>query len=225
MQAVRDLLTPELLPETVESVSASRRRRLVVAGTLAAGAVVLGATLAAPRGSLAFTLLGFLVAAIWVTGSAAAGPLHVGPSTDRTESTRSLLAAVVVGGLAFVAFLGASLVAHRVPGLDGAVDSVLATADAGPPAVVLAIAVVNAVAEERFFRGALPVAVVGNHRAAIATALYVLVTAATLNIALVVAAAAMGTVFMLERLATGGILAPTLTHVTWSTLMLLALPG
>lgn len=224
MQAVRDLLTPELLPETVESVSASRRRRLVVAGTLAAGAVVLGATLAAPRGSLAFTLLGFLVAAIWLTGSAAAGPLHVGPS-DRTESARSLLAAIVVGGLAFVAFLGASLVAHRVPGLDGAVDSVLATADAGPPAVVLAIAVVNAVAEERFFRGALPVAVVGNHRAAIATALYVLVTAATLNIALVVAAAAMGTVFMLERLATRGILAPTLTHVTWSTLMLLALPG
>jgi membrane protease YdiL (CAAX protease family) len=225
MQAVRDLLTPELLPETVESVSASRRRRLVVAGTLAAGAVVLGATLAAPRGSLAFTLLGVLLAAIWVTGSAAAGPLDVGPSTDRAESARSLLAAIVVGGLAFVAFLGASLVAHRVPGLDGAVDSVLATADAGSPAVVLAIAVVNAVAEERFFRGALPVAVVGNHRAAIATALYVLVTAATLNIALVVAAAAMGTVFMLERLATGGILAPTFTHVTWSTLMLLALPG
>jgi hypothetical protein len=225
MQAVRDLLTPELLPETVESVSASRRRRLVVAGTLAAGAVVLGATLAARRGSLAFTLLGVLLAAIWVTGSAAAGPLHVGPSTDRAESPRSLLAAIVVGGLAFVAFLGASLVADRVPGLDGAVDSVLATADAGSPAVVLAIAVVNAVAEERFFRGALPVAVVGNHRAAIATALYVLVTAATLNIALVVAAAAMGTVFMLERLATRGILAPTFTHVTWSTLMLLALPG
>jgi hypothetical protein len=35
----------------------------------------------------------------------------------------------------------------------------------------------------------------------------------------------MGTVFMLERLATGAILAPTLTHITWSTLVLLALPG
>jgi hypothetical protein len=35
----------------------------------------------------------------------------------------------------------------------------------------------------------------------------------------------MGTVFMLERLATRSILAPTLTHVTWSTLMLLAIPG
>jgi len=29
---------------------------------------------------------------------------------------------------------------------------------------------------------------------------------------------------MLERLATRGILAPALTHVTWSALMILALP-
>ena len=225
MQAVRDLLTPQLLPEPIEPAHARRRRRLVVAATLAVGTAMLGATLAAPRGSRAFTLLGFLLAAIWVTGSVAAGPLHLSRSTDRTESPRSLLAAVVLGGLAFVAFLGASLVARHVPGLDGAVDSVLATADAGPTVLVLAIAVVNAVAEERFFRGALPVALVGDHRAVVATAVYVLVTVATLNVALVVAAAAMGTVFMLERLATRGILAPTLTHVTWSTLMLLAIPG
>ena len=51
-----------------------------------------------------------------------------------------------------------------------------------------------------------------------------LVTVATLNVALVTAAAVMGTVFALERLATRGVLAPMLTHVTWSTLMLLALP-
>jgi membrane protease YdiL (CAAX protease family) len=225
MQAVRDLLTPELLPEPIEPATTRRRRRLVVAATLATGTVALAATLAAPRGSLAFSLLGFLLAAIWVAGSAAAGPLHLGRSTDRIENRRSSVAAILLGGLAFVAFLGASLVARHVPGLNGAVDSVLATADAGPTVLVLAIAVVNAVAEERFFRGALPVALVGDHRAAVATAVYVLVTMATLNVALVVAAAVMGTVFMLERLATGGILAPTLTHVTWSTLMLLIIPG
>jgi uncharacterized protein len=225
MQAVRDLLTPQLLPEPIEPASARRRRRLVVAATVAAGTVALAATLAAPRRSLAFSLLGFVLAAIWVAGSAAAGPLHLDRSTNRTESRRSWLAAIVLGGLAFVAFLGASLVARHVPGLDGAVDSALATADAGPTALVLAIAVVNAVAEERFFRGALPVALVGDHRAVVATAVYVLVTVATLNVALVVAAAAMGTVFMLERLSTRAILAPTLTHVTWSTLMLLAIPG
>ena len=225
MQALRDLLTPELLPEPIEPPPARRRRRLVVATTLAAGTVALAATLAAPRGSLAFSLLGFLLAAIWVAGSAAAGPLDLGRSTDRTESRRSSLGAIVLGGLAFVVFLGVSLVARHVPGLDGAVDSVLARADAGPTVLVLAIAVANAVAEERFFRGALPLAIASDHRAVVATAVYVLVTAATLNVALVVAAAAMGTVFMLERLATRGILAPTLTHVTWSTLMLLAIPN
>jgi CAAX protease family protein len=225
MQAVRDLLTPQLLPEPTEPAHAPRRRRLVVTATLAAGTAMLGATLAAPPGSLAFTLLGFLLAAIWVAGSVAAGPLHLDRPTERIERRRNLQAAVVLGGLAFAAFLGASVVAPYVPGLDGAIDSVLATADAGPTALVLAIAIVNAVAEERFFRGALPVALVCDHRAAVATAVYVLVTAATLNIALVVAAAAMGTVFMLERLSTGAILAPMLTHITWSTLVLLALPG
>jgi uncharacterized protein len=225
MQAVRDLLTPRPLSEPIEPAHARRRRRLVVAATLAAGTAMLGATLAAPRGSLAFTLLGFLLAAIWVAGSAAAGPLHLDRSTDRIESRRNVQAAVVLGGLAFAAFLGASIVARHVPGLDGAIDSVLATADAGPTVLVLAIAVVNAVAEERFFRGALPVALVGHHRAAVATAAYVLGTGATLNLALVVAAAVMGTVFVLERLATRDIVAPTLTHVTWSALMVLALPG
>jgi membrane protease YdiL (CAAX protease family) len=224
MQAVRDLLTPELLPAPSEPAPARRRRRLVVGATVAAGTVGLAATLAVPRGSLTFGLLGFLLAAIWVAGSAASGPLDLDRSADRTESRRSVLAAIVLGGLAFVAFLGASLVARHVPGLGGAVDSVLETADAEPTVLVLAVAVVNAAAEERFFRGALPVALVGDHRAVVATAVYVLVTAATLNVALVVAAAAMGTVFMLERLATRGILAPTLTHVTWSLLMLLAIP-
>jgi membrane protease YdiL (CAAX protease family) len=225
MQAVRDLLTPRRLPQPIEPAHARRRRRLVVAATLAAGTTTLGATLAAPRGSLAFTLLGFLLAAIWVAGSAAAGPLHLDHPSAGVESRHNAQAAVVLGSLAFAAFVGASVVASRVPGLDGAVDSVLATADAGPTVLVLAIAVVNAVAEERFFRGALPVALVGDHRVGVATGLYVLVTVVTLNMALVVAAAAMGTVFMLERLATRGILAPTLTHVTWSALMLLALPG
>ena len=49
-------------------------------------------------------------------------------------------------------------------------------------------------------------------------------TAATENIALVVAAAVMGTVLSLERISTRGVLAPIVTHLIWSTLMLLALP-
>ncbi|HET6835776.1 MAG TPA: hypothetical protein VFH30_18075 [Acidimicrobiales bacterium] len=90
--------------------------------------------------------------------------------------------------MAFVAFLGAALLARRVLALDGARDSALATADAGSTALVLAIAFVTTVAEEHFSRGGLPIAVAGDHRSAVATVLYVLVTAATLSIALVVAA-------------------------------------
>jgi hypothetical protein len=42
---------------------------------------------------------------------------------------------------------------------------------------------------------------------------------------LVVAAGVMGTVFAVQRRASGGVLAPILTHVTWSTLMLRYLPS
>jgi hypothetical protein len=55
--------------------------------------------------------------------------------------------------------------------------------------------------------------------------IYVAVTAASLNLALVLAALVMGVLWMVERLSTGTPLASVLTHVTWSTLMLLAFPG
>jgi membrane protease YdiL (CAAX protease family) len=83
---------------------------------------------------------------------------------------------------------------------------------------------VNGAAEEVFFRGALHSAFGGRDAARDATIVYVLVTVATLNLALIAAAAVMGTVFALERMSTRGVLAPILTHLTWSTLMLLALP-
>ncbi|MGH2476807.1 MAG: CPBP family intramembrane glutamate endopeptidase, partial [Candidatus Limnocylindrales bacterium] len=111
MQAVRDLLTPQLLPEPIEPAHARRRRRLIVAAALAVGTAILGATLGAPPGSLAFTLLGFFLAAIWVAGSVAAGPLHLDRPTDWIKSWRHLQAAVLLGGLAFAATLAVSVVA------------------------------------------------------------------------------------------------------------------
>ncbi len=56
------------------------------------------------------------------------------------------------------------------------------------------------------------------------TAVYTLVTAATGEPILVFAGLLMGAIFALQRRATGGILAPLLTHVTWSLAMLFALP-
>jgi len=56
------------------------------------------------------------------------------------------------------------------------------------------------------------------------TAVYMLATVATRNPALVLASGVMGALFGLQRRASGGIGAPMLTHLTWSTLMLRYLP-
>ena len=58
----------------------------------------------------------------------------------------------------------------------------------------------------------------------ISTVVYTLATLATGNFMLVFAALTLGLVLGLERRATGGILAPMLTHVTWSLVMFFALP-
>ena len=56
------------------------------------------------------------------------------------------------------------------------------------------------------------------------TAVYTLATLSTRNPALVLAAAVMGTLFGLQRRASGGLQASVLTHLTWSTLMVHYLP-
>jgi hypothetical protein len=58
----------------------------------------------------------------------------------------------------------------------------------------------------------------------ISTVLYALATVAGGNPLLVFAAAVLGAVVGLQRRAGGGVLAPILTHVTWSMTMLLVLP-
>lgn len=49
-------------------------------------------------------------------------------------------------------------------------------------------------------------------------------TVSTRNPALVLAAGVMGTLFAFQRRASGGLQAPLLTHLTWSTLMVRYLP-
>jgi membrane protease YdiL (CAAX protease family) len=186
------------------------------------GTALLAATLRVPHGSASFTVLALLVAATWIAGSFASGPIPWRPGRDTTR--RTIVGPVIVGIAAFGVFVVAYLVARRLPFVGPALDGVLATADAGPTAVVLFVALVNGVGEELFFRGALHAAL-EPHRPAIATTIvYVAVTAATGNVALVIAAAVMGALFSLERISTRGVLAPIATHVTWSTLMVLALP-
>jgi membrane protease YdiL (CAAX protease family) len=167
-------------------------------------------------------VLGLLVAATWTIGAFASGPIPFHPG--RASAWRAAVAPTVAGVASYVAFLVAYLVARNLPFLGPALDGVLARADAGPVALVLLVAWVNGVGEELFFRGALHAAVEPHRPAITTTIVYVVVTAATGNVALVIAAVVMGALFALERLSTRGVLAPIVTHLVWTTLMVLALP-
>ncbi len=204
--------------------TASRRRQATVAGTLVAGTASLAATLAAPPGSWQFYGLGLVSAGCWITGGLLSGPIPTRRSRGGPALRREVAAAVGVGAVSFALFSGGAVLADRVPVLADAIQSVLSRAESGSRWAVLGIALVNAVGEEIFFRGALPAAIAANHRALWSTAVYGLVTVTTLNPALVAAALVMGTLFSIEREATGGVAAPIVTHLTWSTLMLLFLP-
>lgn len=219
---VPDLLVPATEPPTVDGPAARRRRRVVTAATIVLGTALLAATLRVPRGSAWFSVLGLLVAATWTFGSFVSGPIPFQPGRNVAWRT---FAGPVVGGLAaFAAFLAAYLVARHLPLVGPALDGVLATADAGSTTLLLFVTLVNGAGEELFFRGALHAALEPHHPAIAATIAYVVVTGATGNVALVIAAAVMGALFSLERLSTRGILAPMVTHLTWSALMVLALP-
>jgi membrane protease YdiL (CAAX protease family) len=83
---------------------------------------------------------------------------------------------------------------------------------------------VNGIAEELFFRGALFAAIGVRHPVIISTVIYTLATIPGGNPVLVFAAAVLGAICGLQRRAGGGILAPALTHITWSMTLLFVLP-
>ena len=210
-----------------ESAAEVRRRRQVVAATAVVGAGVLGASLSTTPGSARFYGLTAATALTWIVGGRAAGPLPRGWSQGRTgKPQRPVVAPVLTGVGVFGAFYGAAVVARRIPVLDRAISSVLRYADQGSEPLVLLTTLTNGVAEEIFFRGALYAAVGTSPRraAVVSTAGYVLATTATRNPALVLASGVMGALFAFQRRATGGIQASTLTHLTWSALMLWFLP-
>lgn len=209
-----------------ESAAVVRRRRAVVAVTSIAGAALLGVGLSTRPGSRAFYVTTLGVAVVDAVGGLASGPLHLGwmELQDRTVR-RPLLTPVATGVGAFAVFYGAALVARRIPPLARAVSSVLRFAEEGEQPLVLLSALANGAAEEIFFRGAV-YAAFGEDSSPVVrtTGVYVLATVPTRNPALVLAAGAMGGLWALQRRASGGLQAPVLTHLTWSTLMVRYLP-
>jgi hypothetical protein len=202
-----------------------RRRRQVVSAVCLTGAGLLGASLSTRPASFEFYALTAGVAATWVAGGFASGPLHLGRIRARDETLRRpVLVPVLTGVGAFGVFYACALVARHVPVLDVAISSVLAYAHQGNTTLVLLTTLANGAAEEVFFRGALYAAIGESHPVLLSTAAYTLATVATRNPALVLAATVMGTLFAAQRRASGGIQAPVLTHLTWSVLMLRYLP-
>ena len=208
-----------------ESDVAFRRRRRVTAAVSVTGAGLLGVSLSRKPDSPSFYALTLGVAATWVAGGLASGPLHLGwMQTPTATLRRPLLTPVAAGAGAFGLFYAAALVAKRIPPLEAAVARVLRYAQQGNPALVTTTALANGIAEEVFFRGALYAAAGVEHPVLKSSAVYTLATVATRNPALVLASVPMGLLFALQRRVTGGIQAPALTHLTWSVLMLRYLP-
>jgi membrane protease YdiL (CAAX protease family) len=208
-----------------EPDEAFRRRRRVVAAVAVAGAGLLGVSLSTRPDSVEFYALTLGVAGTWVAGGFASGPLHLGWMQARDDTLRRpVLTPVLTGVATFGVFYGCAYVARTIPVLEAAISSVLSYAHQGNTGLVLLTTLANGAAEEVFFRGALYAAIGEHHPVALSTLVYGLATVATRNPALVLAAGVMGVLLGAQRRSSGGIQAPVLTHLTWSTLMLRYLP-
>jgi uncharacterized protein len=219
---LRRAMTNVAVPQH-ESPLVVRRRRVVVVITLVIGAAVLGFSLRHTPGDASFYLLTAL-AAVWFAGGFASGPLHLGGINWRGRNQRPVITGTAIGlGLGAVFVLG-GLIVREIPVVASLITRVLEFAHHGSFLVVVVITVVNGVAEEVFFRGALYTALGRYHPVVISTVVYACATMASGNPMLGFAAVILGTVCALERRASGGVLAPVLTHFFWGLIMVLALP-
>ncbi|AZP80642.1 CPBP family intramembrane glutamic endopeptidase [Mycobacterium avium] len=207
-----------------EPPTIARRRRVVVAITLVLGAAVLGYSLRRHPGESSFYWLTLGLAAVWTVGALSSGPLHLGGICWRGRNQRPVITGTTVGLLLGGAFVVGGLIAREIPAVSALITRVLLFAHHGWLPLVVAITVINGIAEELFFRGALYTALGRYHPVLISTLLYTAATMAAGNPMLGFAAVILGTVCALERRASGGVLAPVLTHCGWGLIMVLALP-
>jgi uncharacterized protein len=224
MDIVRPVLIDKVERDHWQSDTAFLRRRIVVAVTLAVGATLLGLSFSARQGDPAFYALTFGLAATWTLGSLLSGPLHLGHILRGGTLRRPIITPIAVGLLLAALFLLGAFVVRTIPPLASLAEDVLGYARLGNLWIIFMITLVNGIAEEFFFRGALFAAIGAWHPVLISTVIYALATIPGGNPVLVFAAVVLGTVVGLQRRASGGVLAPILTHITWSLSMLFVLP-
>ena len=222
---VKPVLIDKVERDHSQSDAQFLRRRIVVAVTIVVGATLLGLSFSTEPGDPSFYPLTFALAATWVVGSLVSGPLHLGHIVLYDRTRRPVVTPIVVGLLLAGVFVVGGLITREIPVLAQFTNNVLGYAKVGSIWLVALVTLVNGVAEELFFRGALFAAIGRKNPVIISTLLYSLATVAGGNPVLVFAAAILVLVTGLQRRAGGGVLAPVLTHITWSMAMLLVLPS
>ena len=207
-----------------ETPSAIRRRRVIVVIVLLIGATLLGLSLSRTPGSTEFYVLTLALAAVWALGARLSGPVHMGSVHFRGRTRRPVITGSVIGvGLGAVFIVG-GLVAREIGPVRDYIVDVLEYANYGTLWLVVLITVINALAEEMFFRGALFTAIGRFRPELVSTIVYAIAVSAAGNPMLGFAGVILGAVCAYERRITGGVLAPMLTHFFWGLVMVLALP-
>lgn len=220
---IRAAATKAAVPHQ-ESTVVVRRRQIIVCVVLVAGATLMAYSLNQRPGAASFYWLTLSLAGVWTVGAVLSGPLHLGRINWRERAKRPVIIGAGVGLVLGGVFLLGGLVVRDIPAVAERITRVLEYTNHGPLLLIVLIALVNGVAEELFFRGALYTALGRWYPVAISTLLYAVATSATGNPMLGFAALILGAVCALQRRATGGVLAPVLTHMVWGLIMVLALP-
>lgn len=204
----------------------SAREWIAPAITLVVGTGLLAGTLASPPGDPGFYVLSVLLAGCWLAGGLAGRQWAWVPGrpSPAVVITRHVLQPIGLGLALALVFAAGGVVADRVPFLEGRIDDVLRHADGESWVAVAAVTALTGAAEELFFRGALFEFIPTAQRVLATTVIYVLVTIASLNLMLIVAAAILGVVAAVVRERWDGVLAPAVVHVTWGVSMLTVLP-
>ncbi|QZY29039.1 CPBP family intramembrane glutamic endopeptidase [Nocardioides coralli] len=202
---------------------ALRRRQWVTGVVVVLGGVVLGLSLRLEPGSPWFYVASLGLSSIWALGAFASGPLHLGRIMHSEGLGRPVAAPFILGLALAGVFVAGALVVRQVPWLARQVGDVTAFVEQGSIPLIVLITATTGAAEELFFRGAV-YAATPRHPVLVSTALYTLATYATGNVMLTFAAVVLGLLVGLQRRASGGIMAPIITHLTWSLTMLFALP-
>ncbi len=217
---LRPVEQPGVEPDVVQ-----RRRRRVVGATSVLGAAALGGALAITPGDPWFYAASFGVAGIWAAGALASGPLRLGSARTRAGATsRGVLQGFLLGAALLAVFLAGALVVARIPLLAGPVTDLLDHARYGSVWVIALITLINGVAEELFFRGAVYAALRPRLDLVGSTVLYAASTLFSGVPLLTFAAVCLGLLTAAQRRVTGGVLGPIATHLTWSLGMLFLLP-